>query len=332
MAKNKSKKGGKKSSKPAESQVKAEKVEKVEAVKSEEVKAEKVETTVKEEKVEANEEEKVTKVIASDSKSGNPFKGFFAAKHDKSENILTIFKSPRIYGALIGEVIGTMIITMFCLLVGMYQPLYMVFMFLVATAITYRLSGAHLNPAITVGMMASRRVSAIRGVLYILAQVLGAWLASLILGAFVSAGGAAAELNSMAEVASENFWVVSILEFFGAIIFGYIFCRAQDFKKNPLAVAAVIGTGACTMYLFVLLISSSFLGLQNNFMVNPAVALMYQILPTGGENFGELFGATMLSLCTYVIFPMVGAVIGFALSDIAKKLVGDCDCCDCCKK
>lgn len=325
MAKNKSKKGGKKSSKPEEPQVKAEKVEKVEAVKSEEVKAEKVEKEVE-------EDEKVTKVIASE-KCGNPFKGFFAAKHDKSENILTIFKSPRIWGALIGEIIGTMFISMFFLLVGLYQPLYMVFAFLAVTAITYTLSGAHLNPAITVGMMASRRISAIRGVLYILAQILGAWLGFLIVDGFRVAGGAAAELPAMAAVADENFWIVSLVELLGAAIFGYIFCRAQAYKKSPLAIAAIIGTGACTMYLFVLLISSSFLALQNNFMVNPAVALMYQILPTSGENFGEIFGQTMLSLCTYCIFPMVGAVVGFAISDIAQKLTGECCCKDCpCKK
>ncbi|MDO4987123.1 MAG: aquaporin [Candidatus Saccharibacteria bacterium] len=319
MAKNKSKKGAKKTSKPAEPQVKTEKIEEVEAVKTEEVKAEK--------------EEKVTTVIASEGKKcGNPFKGFFAAKHDKSENILTVFKTPRIWGAVIGEVIGTMMLSMFFLAVGLYQPLYLVFAMLAATAITYKLSGAHLNPAITVGMMASRRISAIRGVLYILAQVLGAWLGLLILNAFISAGGAATELPKMTEVASEDFWVVSMVEFFGAALLGYVFCRAQDYKKNPLAIAAIIGTGACMVYLFVVLISSSFLGLQNNFMINPAIALMYQILPTGGENFGELFGQTMLALCTYCIFPMVGAVIGFTFSDIAKKLVGECCCEDCCCK
>lgn len=316
MAKNKSKKGGKKPSKPAE--VKAEKVEKVEA--TEEVKVEK--------------EEKVTKVIASE-KSENPFKGFFAAKHDKSENILNIFKSPRIWGAIIGEVFGTMLIAMFFLVVGIYQPIYLVFAFTAVTAIVFKLSGAHLNPVITVGMMASRRISAIRGILYILAQVLGAWFAVLILNAFKGAGDGTTELSVMAEVADGQFWVVTFIEFFGAVLLGFIFARAQAFKKSPLTFAAVIGTGVCLVFLFLILISSSFLGLSNNFIVNPAVALMYQILPTSGENFGAIFGATMLSLLTYVIFPMLGSVIGFAISDVASKLVGEpvCDCCKCdCKK
>lgn len=308
MAKNKSKKGGKKPSKPAE--VKAEKVEKVEA-----------ETEVKEVK-----EEKVTQVIASEP-SGNPFKGFFAPKHDKSENILTIFKTPKIWGALIGEIFGTMLIAMFFLVVGIYQPIYLVFAFTAVTAIVFSLSGAHLNPVITVGMMASRRISAIRGVLYILAQILGAWLGMLILNAFIAAGDGTAELSVMAEVADGQFWVVTFVEFLGAALLGFIFCRALAYKKSPLTFATIIGAGTCLVFLFLILISGSFLGLSNNFIVNPAVALMYQILPTSGENFGVIFGETMLALCSYVVFPMLGAVVGFAISDVASKLVGEKSCC-----
>ena len=38
----------------------------------------------------------VTTSASAIAKGGNPFKGFFAKKCDKDENILTIFKSPRI--------------------------------------------------------------------------------------------------------------------------------------------------------------------------------------------------------------------------------------------
>lgn len=40
------------------------------------------------------------------------------------------------------------------------------------------ISGAHLNPAVTVGVMVSCQISAIRALLYILAQMFGAVLAS----------------------------------------------------------------------------------------------------------------------------------------------------------
>ena len=46
------------------------------------------------------------------AKGGNPFKGFFDRKCDKDENILTIFKSPRIWGAVAGELVGTMLLVL----------------------------------------------------------------------------------------------------------------------------------------------------------------------------------------------------------------------------
>ena len=48
-------------------------------------------------------------------KNKNIFANFFAKKGDPEENILTIFKSPRIWGALAGELIGTMFITILLL-------------------------------------------------------------------------------------------------------------------------------------------------------------------------------------------------------------------------
>lgn len=42
-------------------------------------------------------------------------------------------------------------------------------------------SGAHLNPAITLGLLASCRISLLRAVLYITAQMMGAVLASAIM-------------------------------------------------------------------------------------------------------------------------------------------------------
>ena len=50
-------------------------------------------------------------------------------------------------------------------------------------------------------------------------------------------------------------------------------------------------------------------------MFNPVVALMYQILPTAADSFGELAGAAGIALAAYVLFPIVGGVIGFYISD-----------------
>ncbi len=261
--------------------------------------------------------------------SKNPFKGFFACKYDSNETILTIFKSPKIYGAILGEVVGTMLLTLILLTLGVYQPLYVMFGVIAISAAVLAFSGANLNPLVTVGMMVTRRMSVIRGVVYMLSQVLGAWFAYLISSAFLSAAGdsAAVELPTMATVAGEKFWVVTMIEFVAAIMIAFFFARAYAYKRSTLTFAVIYGTGICVSLLFAIVVSSSFLGLQNNFIVNPAAAFMYQVLPTGGENFGAVLGDICLALATYVVFPMLGGVIGFAISDISTKLSGNAVCC-----
>ena len=266
------------------------------------------------------------------------FKSLFAKKCDNSENILTIFHNKKIWGALIGEVIGTMLISIVFLTLGVYQPLYMFFVILGATMLTFGLSGANLNPIVTAGMMASRRMSAIRGVLYILAQILGAWVGYLIVSAFYNAGAATTPLPEMAAVENEVFWAVTMVEFLGAGMIGFTFARALQFKHNPLAFAATIAGGFVITFVTVIVISSTFLALQSNFILNPAVALMYQILPTGGDNAADLLANIALALSTYVVFPVVGGIVGFYLSDIASTFSEEntsmccCNKCKCCEK
>lgn len=275
---------------------------------------------------------KVAKVVeapvATQTTCKNPFKGFFARKYDANETILTIFKSPKIYGAIIGEVVGTMLLTLILLTLGVYQPLYVMFGVIAISAAVLAFSGANLNPLVTVGMMVSRRMSVIRGVVYMLSQLLGAWFAYLISSAFINAseGAAAAELPTMATVAEGKFWIVAMIEIVSAIMIAFFFARAHAYKRSTLTFAAIYGTGICVALLFAIVVSSNFLGLQNNFIVNPAVAFMYQILPSGGENFGVVLGDICQALSLYVILPMIGGVIGFAISDVAAKLSGNPVC------
>lgn len=299
MATTKSKKAVKKSSKPASKPAAAKKTKVAQAVEA---------------------------PVATQTTSKNPFKGFFACKYDANETILTIFKNPKIYGAIIGEVVGTMLLTIILLTLGA-NPLYVMFGAIAISAAVLAFSGAHLNPLVTVGMMFTRRVSVIRGVVYILAQVLGAWFAYLISSAFINTAGSAAgaELQTMATIPSDKFWVVTMIEFFAATMVAFFFARAHAYKRSTLTFAAIYGTGICTAVLVAVVISSS-LGMQNNFIANPAAALMYQVLPTGGENFGVVLGDIFQALAVYVILPMIGGIIGFVISDVATKLSGNPTC------
>lgn len=256
-------------------------------------------------------------------------KGFFARKCDKNENVLTIFKTPRIWGALLGELIGTMLIMMFLLTLGI-QPLYLIFATVGVYVAVVTLSGANLNPLITVGMMATRRMSAIRGVLYILAQVLGAWLGLIVINAFRLGSATTYELPMMGEIAGETFWAVALVELMGAMIIAFCFARALRYsRKSPLTFALTVTSGMTLAVLLGLVVSQTYFGFQNSsFIFNPAAALMYQILPVTADGFGELAGLAGLAIAAYIIIPMVGGVIGFYLSDFAGKLAGNSYMCD----
>jgi len=73
-------------------------------------------------------------------------------------------------------------------------------------------------------------------------------------------------------------------------------------------------------FVIVYLLSYNYFELTNNFILNPAIAFMHQILPNEAEGFGELMGKVALALLTYVIFPVIGGAIGFLVSDAGSVL------------
>ena len=291
----------------------------------------------KAEKVKTDEKKETAKVITVAAKA-NPVKEFFARKFDASENILTIFKSGKIFGALIGELLGTAAISAIVLTLGL-NPIYVVFAYLGITLAVFKLSGANLNPIITAGMLATRRMSAIRGVLYLIAQVLGAWIAYLVVNAFLQAGIATGNVQSTTAlpalatadsitVATEGasyFWAITMIEFIGAIIFAFIFARALAYKRSSFTFAATVAAGMFTAILFALTISMNYLGISQEYtyVLNPATAVVYGLFPSSAEGFDALMQALMPMLVSYVIFPVLGGIVGFYASDIAGKLSGE---------
>ena len=314
----KSKKSGKKpkTNQPAKEEKLLEndkKVDKKSTTSKKSTKATKTEKS-KVEKVEAKPE------VKTEKKTGF-WKKFFAKKYTENESILTIFKEKKTYGALLGEIFGTMFVTMLILTLGLYQLLYLFLILTIIIVAVHKLSGANLNPIATVGMMATRRISVIRGVLYLLAQVVGVWLGLIIVKTFLKTSGAEVELPGMTATPDGKFWVVSMIEFFGAAIIGFFFCRAQQYRHSSLTFGAVVSGGTVLALILAYIITANYFSLDGTFMLNPAVALMYQILPQSANGVGELLGGIGLALTTYVVFPVVGGVIGFYLSDPAETLI-----------
>ncbi len=271
---------------------------------------------------EAPKTNKVEKTEATAKKSC--FAGFFGKKYDENESVLTIFKNHKFYGALLGEVIGTGLFTMLffsLMFVGVANIATFIFAYIAILIAVYAFSGACLNPIVTIGMMASRRMSVIRGVMYIIAEIIGAWLGWIILNSFHLAGGeTATELQTLTAVGDGQFWVFAMVELLGAVIIAFMFARALKYKRSVFTFGATIAGGVVLAFFLGYIISGAFLGLQNNFAFNPAVALMSQIFPTAGENFGEIMSGVCQALTIYVLFPAVGGVLGFYLSDFMGKL------------
>ena len=276
-----------------------------------------------------SEAPKTKTVEKKSTENSSCLKGFFARKYEEKESILTVFKKPKFYGALLGEVLGTMLLALLIFAVlpfngGIFNVTNYVLPLVAILIAVYAISGACLNPIVTVGMMATRRISVIRGIMYIIAEVLGAWFGWLIFNAFHLMGGETAmDMSAMAELAEGKFWIASTIEILGAVLIGFFFARALTYKRSAFTFAAVVAGGVAGAALIGYVLSAAFLGLSNNFVFNPAIAMMLQIFPTAGENFGEILGGICQALSLYAILPMIGGVVGFYLADFTAKLSGE---------
>lgn len=270
-------------------------------------------------------DKKVTEITSSTKKSC--FAGFFAKKYEGNESIFNVFKTPKFYGALLGELLGTALITLFLFsiqLIGIANvATYAIAITAIYTAV-YGFSKACLNPIVAAGMMATRRMSVIRGVMYIIAEVIGAWLGWLIFNSFHLAGGDSAyEVPTMTTIEEGKFWIMASVELLGAIILAFFYARALKSTRSVFTFAVTVAGGLGVAVVIGYVVSAAFLGLNNNFIFNPATALMLKIFPTSGDNFGEIIGGICQALSAYAVLPMIGGVLGFYLSEFTSRLSGE---------
>ncbi len=190
--------------------------------------------------------------------------------------------------ALTGELLGAGVLTLLILSVQR-STIGVPFFVAVAAGLAFTLmsfavggvSGGHFNPAITLGFWSARRITTARAVLYIAAQLLGAWFAYSLYTYFVN--------NTLQNVGGHYSGHVLAAEAVGAGLFSFGFAAAayQGFSRAVTAsfcgLALMIGIVAA---------SSASLGL-----LNPAVALGVRAWVWG----------------TYVLGPILGAVVGINL-------------------
>lgn len=230
----------------------------------------------------------------------------------------TLFSSPLktapFVGALVAEFIGTFLLAG-AVIAGQGQPIIVMFAIAGVVLLVGTLSGSHLNPAITFGAWLTKKVSALRAVGYVVAQVLGAWFAYAVLNAFVHG---AAPLSSAAQAYGQTAptlfqaavlpvgkeWYIFFAELLGAIILALVMATAFRYKKDRVASALTVGFG---IFVALLLAASAAAYVGGTAIVNPALAVSLGAIKW-----------SVWPIAAYIVAPVVGASVGFILHDILR--------------
>lgn len=178
------------------------------------------------------------------------------------------FGYSKLYKATIAELIGTFFLALAALLSG--SPFAVG---LTLAAFVYAIgdiSGCHVNPAVTVGLLVRRKLPILWGVAYILAQLIGAILARLV----------AALINPVpASYASGNMFA----EFFGvAFLILTVMAVSDNYVPKPgsgVAIGAALAAGLLT----------------SKGILNPAIAVAMG-LPLSPATWAALLGGLVFAL------------------------------------
>jgi glycerol uptake facilitator-like aquaporin len=143
-----------------------------------------------------------------------------------------------------------------------------------------RVSGTHLNPAITIGLWSARRIKTLPAVTYVAAQLLGAISAYLLYTYFV---------NNSWENSGKFESRVLVAEATGAFVFAMGWAATVYQRLEGAKAAFTIGAS--------LLVGILVASVGSGGLLNPALALGMRSWVWG----------------TYVLGPVLGAIIGFNL-------------------
>ncbi len=226
------------------------------------------------------------------------------------------FKLSRapLLGAGVAEFIGTFLLAA-AILAGQSQPIVVLFALVGIVLTVGALSGAHVNPAITIGAWVTRKVSGLRALVYIVAQVLGAMLALVILGLFIDQAPAVSEQAAMyGQTAPELFKIAALpeskelfvlgAEILGAAIFGFAVAAAWR-QKDTISTAFTVGLG---LFVALLITGSAASVISASTVLNPAVAVAVSAI-----DFKSVW-----PFAVYIFGASLGAVLGFILNDLLQ--------------
>ena len=215
--------------------------------------------------------------------------------------------------ALIAEFIGTFLLAA-TVVAGQGQPILVLFALVGIVLTIASLSGAYVNPALTIAGWVSRRLTGLRALGYVIAQVLGAMLALVLLNAFVQASATdssallnqTASLYKAAEIPAGKEWLVLSAELIGSIILAFAFAAATRMVLDRAARGLTIGLG---YYIGLMIAGSLAAVIGASAILNPAVAIALQAI-----TFTDVW-----PIAIYGLTAIVGAVLGFLLPEQLRK-------------
>lgn len=146
-----------------------------------------------------------------------------------------------------------------------------------------RVSGAHVNPAITIGLWTLRKIETTTAIVYIAAQLLGAAVALRLFQYMQN--------DVLQNIAGTFEWRIFVAEAVGTLIFSFGVAAAVTQKLQGLRAAFTIGTS--------LMLGAIFAAVASNGILNPALSL----------------GVNSWSW-TYVAAPIMGSVLGMNIYDL----------------
>lgn len=146
-----------------------------------------------------------------------------------------------------------------------------------------RVSGAHVNPAVTIGLWTLRKIETTTAIVYIASQVLGAAVALRLFQYFQG--------DVLPNIAGKFDWRIFVAEAIGTLVFTFGIAAAVTQKLKGYQAAFTIGTS--------LMLGALIASTASNGILNPAVSL----------------GVNSWSW-TYAAAPVLGAVLGMNIYDM----------------
>lgn len=150
-------------------------------------------------------------------------------------------------------------------------------------------SGCHINPAVSIALLVAGKMKAKECVFYVISQIIGAFVGSLLLGLIL---GNFSALGANDLVGNTTIWIALLVEVILTFIFTATILGVTDKKENGHVTGIVIGLTLVLVHLFGL----PFTGTS----VNPARSLAPAVLQGG---------TALANVWIFIVAPVVGAIL-----------------------